>query len=63
MKAKKPITVRMSDELIGKLKDEADGLNIDLSKLVVAILESQLDGKKFSKIDYLVRKTFKGLSE
>lgn len=58
---KKPsITIRMSPEMIGKLKGEADALNISFSQLITEILTAQLNGEKFSKLDFLIRKTFRG---
>lgn len=58
---KKPsITIRMSPEMIGKLKGEADALNISFSQVIVEILTAQLNGEKFSKLDFLIRKTFRG---
>lgn len=60
---KESFTLRMSPEMIIKIKTEAESLNIKPSQLITAILEAQLNGEKFSKIDFLVRKTFRRVSE
>lgn len=60
---KESVTVRMPPAMVVKLKTEAEALGVNFSQLVIEILEAQLNGKKFSNIDFLVRKTFRRVSE
>lgn len=58
--SKESFTLRMTPEMLIKIKTDAEALNIKPSQLIIAILEAQLNGEKFSKLDFLIRKTFRG---